>query len=59
MYIFNKLRSKFHINYNTKSENKAGYLKVEIDSVLTPNYFDNHKKLSCIISSMNFSGSVL
>ena len=48
-----QIGNKFHINYNTKSENKAGYLKVEIDSVLTPSYFDDRKKLSCIISSMN------
>ena len=48
-----QIGNKFHINYNTKSENKAGYLKVEIDTVLTPNYFDNRIKLSCIISSMH------
>ena len=27
--------------------------KIEIDKILTPLYFDNQKKLSCIISSMN------
>ena len=45
--------NKFHISYSSKSENKAGYLKLEIDSVLTPIYFENHIKLSCIISAMN------
>tara|TARA_Y100000590_G_C15632668_1_gene981794 strand:- start:333 stop:1016 length:684 start_codon:yes stop_codon:yes gene_type:complete len=48
-----QIGNKFHINYSTKNENKAGYLKVEIDSILTPIFFDDHKKLSCIISSMN------
>ena len=48
-----QIGNKFHINFSTKNENKAGYLKVEIDSVLTPIYFNDHKKLSCIISSMN------
>ena len=48
-----QIGNKFHINYITKNENKAGYLKVEIDTVFTPNYFENRRKLSCIISSMN------
>ena len=48
-----QIGNKFHINYITKNENKASYLKVEIDSVLTPNYFEDRKKLSCIISTMN------
>ena len=45
--------NKFHINYSAKSENKAGYLKLEIDSVFTPIYFEDNIKLSCIISAMN------
>ena len=38
---------------NSKNENNIGYFKVEIEQVLTPKYFDDQKKLSCIISSMN------
>ena len=38
---------------NSKSENKIGYFKVEICEVLSPLYFNNQKKLSCIISAMN------
>ncbi len=48
-----QIGNKFHINYSTKGENRAGYLKVEIESVLTPLHFEDNKKLSCIISSMN------
>jgi len=45
--------NKFHINYNSKNENKLGYLKVEIERILTPVFFDDKKKLSCIVSSMS------
>ena len=48
-----QIGNKFHINYNSKNENKAGYLNIEIEKILTPLFFDNKKKLSCIISSMN------
>ena len=48
-----QIGNKFHINYNFKNETKLGYLKIEIDKILTPNYFDDSKKLSCIISSMH------
>ena len=45
--------NKFHINYYSKNENKVGYLNIEIEKILTPLFFENKKKLSCIISSMN------
>tara|TARA_Y100000590_G_scaffold411618_1_gene505853 strand:+ start:1663 stop:2346 length:684 start_codon:yes stop_codon:yes gene_type:complete len=48
-----QIGNKFHINYNLKNENRLGYVKVEIDTIFTPKFFDNKKKLSCIISSMN------
>ena len=48
-----QIGNKFHINYNSKNENKLGYLNIEIENILTPLFFDNKKKLSCIISSMN------
>ena len=47
------LGNKFHINYNSKNENKLGYLKIEIEKILTPVFFDDKKKLSCIVSSMS------
>ncbi len=48
-----QIGNKFHINYSSKNENKLGYLKVEIEKVFTPLFFENKKKLSCIISSLN------
>ena len=48
-----QIGNKFHINYNSKNENKLGYLNIEIENILTPLFFDNKKKLSCIVSSMN------
>ena len=48
-----QIGNKFHINYSSKNENKLGYLKIEIEKVCTPLFFENKKKLSCIISSVN------
>ena len=45
--------NQLHINYNSKIENRIGYFKIEIQKVYSPNYFDNAKKLNCIISAMN------
>ena len=48
-----QLGNRLHINYNSKSENRIGYFKVEILNAYTPLYFDNKQKLSCITSSIN------
>ena len=48
-----QIGNKFYISHNSKNENKLGYLKVEIDKILTPLFFEDKKKLSCILSSMN------
>ena len=48
-----QIGNKFHINYNSKNENKLGYLNVEIIKILTPLFFEDRKKLSCILSSMS------
>ena len=48
-----QIGNKFHINFNTKNNSQSGYFKVEIDKVLTPKYFENKKKLACIISAMS------
>ncbi len=48
-----QIGNKFYINYNSKNENKLGYIKTEIEKILTPIFFDDKKKLSCIISSMS------
>ena len=48
-----QIGNKIYLNYNFKSENKIGYFKIEILSALSPLYFDDKKKLSCIASAMN------
>ena len=48
-----QIGNKIHVNFNSKSENKLGYFKIEIQQALSPLYFDNQKKLSCITSAMN------
>ena len=48
-----QIGNKFHISYNSKNENKLGYLKIEIEKILTPLFFEDKKKLSCIVSSMS------
>ncbi len=48
-----QIGNKIYVNFNAKSENKIGYFKIEIDEVMTPYYFDNQQKLSCISSAMN------
>jgi len=48
-----QIGNKFHINFNSKNENKLGYLTVEIEKILTPLFFEDKKKLTCIVSSMS------
>ena len=45
--------NKLHLNFSSKNDSRLGYIKAEIDKVLTPFYFDNNEKLSCIVSAMN------
>ena len=47
-----QIGNRVYTNYNSKSENKIGYFKIEIDKALSPLYFDNQKKLSCLIGAM-------
>ena len=48
-----QIGNKIHVNFNSKNDNKLGYFKVEIQQALSPLYFDNQKKLSCITPAMN------
>ena len=43
--------NQLSVNYNIKSENKIGF-KIEIEKVFSPLYFENSRKLSCIMSAM-------
>ncbi len=48
-----QIGNKIHVNYNTKSPTRIGYFKIEIINALTPLYFDENQKLSCITSAMH------
>ena len=48
-----QIGNNIHINFNSKSENNIGYFKIEIHKALSPHYFDNQQKLSCISSAMH------
>jgi len=48
-----QIGNQLYLNYNSKSENKLGYFKLEIQKVYSPIYFENSQKLSCINSAMN------
>ena len=48
-----QIGNRLHINYNSKSENRIGYFKIEILNAYSPLYFDNKQKLSCITSATN------
>ena len=46
-----QIGNKVHVSYITKNPNKIGYFKIEILKALTPLYFDDYQKLSCISSA--------
>jgi DNA repair protein RecO (recombination protein O) len=48
-----QIGNKIYVNYNVKSPTRIGYFKIEIVKALTPLYFDENQKLSCISSTMN------
>ena len=48
-----QIGNKVHVNYNVKSPTRIGYFKIEILKALTPLYFDQNQKLSCVASAMN------
>mgnify|MGYP001277926758 CR=1 FL=1 len=45
--------NRFYLNYKSKNENSIGSFLVELEEYKTPIYFENKKKLFCIIYSMN------
>ena len=53
VHIKNQKKTLLLVNSPKKTENNLGYLKVEIEKILTPVFFDDKKKLSCIVSSMS------
>ena len=47
-----QIGNKIHVSFNSKSENKIGYFKIEILKALSPIYFENPQKLLSILSAM-------
>ena len=45
--------NQLHTTFNSKNENRVGYLKIEIFQAFSPIYFDDPKKLNCISTAMN------
>jgi len=48
-----QIGNKVYVHYNVKSPTRIGYFKIEILKALTPLYFDQNQKLSCVASAMN------
>jgi DNA repair protein RecO (recombination protein O) len=48
-----QIGNRLHVNYNSKSDNRIGYFKVEILNAYSPLYFDHKQKLTCISSATN------
>ena len=48
-----QIGNQLYLNFNSKSENRIGYFKIEISKAYSPIYFDDPKKLNCIFSAMN------
>jgi len=48
-----QIGNQLYVNYNSKSENRVGHFKIEIQKAYSPIYFENAKKLNCIISAIN------
>ena len=48
-----QIGNNLFVNYNSKSEGRIGYFKIEIQQAVSPYYFDDQKKLSCISSAMH------
>ena len=47
-----QIGNQIHVSFNSKSENKIGYFKIEILKALSPIYFENPQKLLSIVSAM-------
>ena len=45
--------NKFYLNFNSKTNTKIGYFKLEIDEIITPFFMDDKNKLLCITYAMN------
>jgi DNA repair protein RecO (recombination protein O) len=56
---FLQISNKLFIVYNSKNENKIGYLKAELINPVSPQYFDNKEKTCALISLCTLMASLL
>jgi len=56
---FLQISNKLFIIYNSKNENRIGYLKAELISPISPLYFDNKEKTCALISLCSLMTSLL
>ena len=43
--------NKIFLNWKSKNENRSGYFKVELIKPITPLFFDDKKRMTCILSA--------
>ena len=48
-----QIGNQLYTTFNSKTENRMGYFKIEIFKAFSPIYFDDPKKLNCILTAMN------
>ena len=48
---FFQIGNKIFLNWRSKNENKTGYFKVELIEPVSPIYFDDKKRTTCILSA--------
>ena len=48
-----QIGNQLYTNYNSKSVNRIGYFKIEIQNAYSPIYFEDPKKLNCVNSAMH------
>ena len=51
--------NKIYLNYKSKSQEKIGYFSTEIIEPISPLYFDNKKKITCLLSALSILKIVL
>ena len=54
-----QLGNKIYINSKTKKEGKLGYFKIEIIDTIGPLFFDDNKKMNCLLSTLTLLNEVL
>jgi len=54
-----QLGNKIYVNFKSKSENRLGYFKVEIMDPIAPFFYEDRKKIYCLLSSLSLLKIVL